>query len=338
MKNNFQNISLSYHPFGSTMPGRIYTPPSNEKYRFGFNGKEKDDEGMGGGGSTYDYGFRIYNPQIAKFLSVDPLSSSYPWYTPYQFAGNTPIQAIDLDGLEEFDYRELPNYQGSGKTLVLITTGNDLLDLNGFKIKDGSGNETDRFRYKKIDELMRNARYKQKYKQGKKDKAGFSMDVPYDPSIAVYSPDKTGPSPVLEDGFQHNMQGVAFLMDADAETFKTRSVSIGQLQSSFMSYDISFDINTANFSNNDALNTQIDNIISSAGESENITIIPNAAYAVGVTKDTEVGGDQTAGELLQKRGNAIKDALIEKGVSADRIIIGEGNINYGTTTTNFIID
>jgi hypothetical protein len=33
---------------------------------------------------------------------VDPLTSSYPWYTPYQFASNTPIQAIDLDGLESF--------------------------------------------------------------------------------------------------------------------------------------------------------------------------------------------------------------------------------------------
>jgi hypothetical protein len=29
------------------------------------------------------------------------LSKGYPWYTPYQFAGNMPIWAIDLDGLEE---------------------------------------------------------------------------------------------------------------------------------------------------------------------------------------------------------------------------------------------
>jgi len=35
-------------------------------------------------------------------LSVDPLTQSYPWYTPYQFAGNKPIWAIDLDGLEEW--------------------------------------------------------------------------------------------------------------------------------------------------------------------------------------------------------------------------------------------
>ena len=30
------------------------------------------------------------------------MSPQYPWYTPYQFAGNKPVQAIDLDGLEEW--------------------------------------------------------------------------------------------------------------------------------------------------------------------------------------------------------------------------------------------
>jgi hypothetical protein len=40
----------------------------------------------------------MYDPRIARLLSVDPLTKDYPWYTPYQFAGNTPIQAIDLLG------------------------------------------------------------------------------------------------------------------------------------------------------------------------------------------------------------------------------------------------
>ncbi|MBC8884608.1 hypothetical protein H9X57_18205 [Flavobacterium piscinae] len=48
-----------------------------------------------------DYGFRIYDPRIGRFLSMDPLFAGYPYYTPYQFAGNRPIWAIDLDGLEE---------------------------------------------------------------------------------------------------------------------------------------------------------------------------------------------------------------------------------------------
>ncbi|HMS30756.1 MAG TPA: RHS repeat-associated core domain-containing protein, partial [Saprospiraceae bacterium] len=50
--------------------------------------------------TTYDYGFRIYNPGIARFLSVDPLTSDYPSWTPYAFAMNRPIDGIDLDGLE----------------------------------------------------------------------------------------------------------------------------------------------------------------------------------------------------------------------------------------------
>ena len=69
-------------------------------YRYGFNGKEKDPEGLGGGGSTYDYGFRIYNAQLGKFLSVDPLYQSYAALTPYQFSSNMPIASIDIDGLE----------------------------------------------------------------------------------------------------------------------------------------------------------------------------------------------------------------------------------------------
>jgi RHS repeat-associated protein len=68
-------------------------------YRYGFNGKEQDGETYGNG-NEYDYGFRIYNPRIGKFLSVDPLSPEYPQLTPYQFASNRPIDGIDLDGLE----------------------------------------------------------------------------------------------------------------------------------------------------------------------------------------------------------------------------------------------
>jgi RHS repeat-associated protein len=70
-----------------------------EGARFGFNGKENDDE-IKGEGNQQDYGMRIYDSRLGKFLSVDPLTSGYPWFSPYHFAGNTPIQAVDLDGLE----------------------------------------------------------------------------------------------------------------------------------------------------------------------------------------------------------------------------------------------
>jgi len=89
--------ATDYYPFGMDMPNRTFNAGD---YRFGFNGKEADRNGEWGNLNHYDYGFRIYNPGIAKFLSVDPLRREYAELTPYQFASNTPIAAIDLDGLE----------------------------------------------------------------------------------------------------------------------------------------------------------------------------------------------------------------------------------------------
>jgi RHS repeat-associated protein len=70
-------------------------------YTYGFNGKEKDAEVYNVDGTEYDYGMRIYDPRIGRFLSVDPLTKKYAYYTPYQFAGNKPIVFIDRDGEEE---------------------------------------------------------------------------------------------------------------------------------------------------------------------------------------------------------------------------------------------
>ncbi len=48
----------------------------------------------------YDYGFRMYDPQIGRFPQLDPLTDSYPYYTPYQYAGCEPVANVDEDGLE----------------------------------------------------------------------------------------------------------------------------------------------------------------------------------------------------------------------------------------------
>ena len=84
-----------YYAFGWNIPSRKFNTGS---YRHGFNGKENDSDF--GEQLIQDYGFRIYNPSVGKFLSVDPLSPDYPMLTPYQFASNSPITSVDLDGLE----------------------------------------------------------------------------------------------------------------------------------------------------------------------------------------------------------------------------------------------
>ena len=102
-----------YYPGGMQMPGRSYTASIASNYRYGFNGKEMDNETYGYG-NEYDYGFRIYNPRIGRFLSVDPLTQKYPELTPYQFASNRPIDGIDRDGLEYISY--IPRFNTSGRS------------------------------------------------------------------------------------------------------------------------------------------------------------------------------------------------------------------------------
>jgi RHS repeat-associated protein len=89
--------ATDYYPFGSEMPNRTYSTPS---YRYGFNGKENDND-VKGEGNQQDYGMRIYDPRLGRFLSVDPLTKGYPMMTPYAFAMNDVIRCVDLDGAEK---------------------------------------------------------------------------------------------------------------------------------------------------------------------------------------------------------------------------------------------
>lgn len=80
------------------MPGRSFVGANG--YRYGFNGKESDFEIKNSAGSSYDFGARIYDPRLGRFLSVDPLASKFASMTPYNFTLNNPILLIDEDGRE----------------------------------------------------------------------------------------------------------------------------------------------------------------------------------------------------------------------------------------------
>jgi RHS repeat-associated protein len=125
-----------YYPFGDSSFGAF------AKKRYRYNGKEKDGES-----GLYNYGMRYYAPWMCRFVSVDPLAAEYPHYTPYQYAGNKPINFVDLDGLEEFRLDDpAPTQQemngsldkaestGGGKTLTItavygvVTAGEGAVD------------------------------------------------------------------------------------------------------------------------------------------------------------------------------------------------------------------
>src|SRR5690554_242651 len=66
-------------------------------YRYGFNSMEKDDN-IKGEGNSYNFGARIYDPRVGRWLSRDPLEAKYTSWSPYHFGYNNPIITIDPNG------------------------------------------------------------------------------------------------------------------------------------------------------------------------------------------------------------------------------------------------
>jgi RHS repeat-associated protein len=66
-------------------------------YRFGFNSKEKDNE-IKGLGNSLNFGARMYDTRLGRWMSTDPLEVKYPFVSPYNFALNNPIIFIDPSG------------------------------------------------------------------------------------------------------------------------------------------------------------------------------------------------------------------------------------------------
>ncbi len=83
-----------YYPFGMLLPNRH---GSSDKYRYGYNGMEKDDE-LKGEGNSYDYGMRMYDPRIARWQRTDPLQYRFPHVSTYAYAFNNPVALVDVDG------------------------------------------------------------------------------------------------------------------------------------------------------------------------------------------------------------------------------------------------
>ncbi len=81
-----------YYPFGLLMPGRS----TNVGYGYAlykFTGKERDREA--GIGLDY-FGARYYDPEIGRWLGVDPLAEELYSWTPYNYVRNNPILRLDF--------------------------------------------------------------------------------------------------------------------------------------------------------------------------------------------------------------------------------------------------
>ena len=102
--NRPQYCGSDYYSFGMGIKEREWKD-SSFSYRFAFQGQEGDDE-VAGSGNSYAFKYRIHDARLGRFLSIDPLSSSYPWNSPYAFSENRVIDGVELEGLERIRYTE----------------------------------------------------------------------------------------------------------------------------------------------------------------------------------------------------------------------------------------
>jgi len=85
-----------YEPYGSALPYRGFEASKTEdKYKFGYNGQEKESEI---GNDDYDFGARIYDGRIGRWISSDPLAYQLSSTSPYCSFNNNPIAFVDDGG------------------------------------------------------------------------------------------------------------------------------------------------------------------------------------------------------------------------------------------------
>ena len=110
-----------YFPYGMQMPGR--NGNDGDGYRYGFQAQEKDNE-IKGTGNSYDFGNRMYDPRVGRFLSTDKFESKFAYQSSYVFAGNMPIWAVDRNGDSVWVYTEtIPASGGLGRhTFMRVKT------------------------------------------------------------------------------------------------------------------------------------------------------------------------------------------------------------------------
>jgi RHS repeat-associated protein len=139
----------AYYPFGMKMNGLFYETGTDYKNKYLYNGKElQEDHNL----NWYDYGARMYDPQIGRWHTMDNKAEKYTSLSPYNYAINNPINVIDPDGNDIYVLTWYSKDGETGHAGIAVDNyktvekkdakGNTIVDKNGKpvteQVKDGT--------------------------------------------------------------------------------------------------------------------------------------------------------------------------------------------------------
>lgn len=97
-----------YYPFGLVQQGISSKAMAfgNPENKIKFQGQELASKEFtdGSGLDTYEFKYRMHDPQIGRFWQIDPLANKFVYNSTYAFSANKVTRDIELEGLENIDY------------------------------------------------------------------------------------------------------------------------------------------------------------------------------------------------------------------------------------------